>query len=119
MNYLKTYLGEFDQDLVLRLLFTFLLISLIIAPDALAVTGSTSDDPFGDALCRMVKVLRGNIAKAVGIIAVFVMGVMVVQGNMKWPTALLFSAGLILIFKAADIVDWVSGTTGATTCGAQ
>jgi len=116
MNYLKTYFGEFDQDFVLRLLFTFLMISLILTPDAFA--SGTSSDPFGDALCRMVKVLRGNIAKAVGIIAVFVMGVMVVQGNMKWPTALLFSAGLILIFKAADIVDWVSGTSGAATCGA-
>lgn len=121
MNSLKTYFGELDQNFMLRMLFTIFTISIIMAASDALAAGTGSADPFGDTLCKMVGLLRGNIAKAVGIIAVFVMGVMVVQGNMKWPTGLLFASGLILIFKAADIVDFVSGasgTAGAGTCGA-
>lgn len=118
MNSLKTCFGEFDQNFVLRLLFTIFTIALIIgSSDAFATSATSTDDPFGSTLCKMVGLLRGNIAKAVGIVAVFVMGVMVVQGNMKWPTGLLFASGLILIFKAADIVNFINGSGSAGTCG--
>ncbi|WP_341758643.1 TrbC/VirB2 family protein [Candidatus Tisiphia endosymbiont of Ditula angustiorana] len=120
MNICRSYSEQFDNDFVWRLLFILCSIALIIAaPDAFAggtgTGGGTGADPVGDSLCNMIKIFRGNTARGIAIIGVVVLGIQTLRGQLKWEVALVIVTGIVILFKAPEIINMVATTTG--TCG--
>lgn len=110
MNICRSYSEQFDSGFMWRVLFILCSIALIIAAsDAFATTA----DPVGNVLCNMIKIFRGNTARGIAIIGIVVLGIQTLRGQLKWEIALVTVTGVIILFKAPDIITLVGGT--ATT----
>ena len=113
MNVYRPYWEQFDSNFVWRLLFVLCSVALIIAaPDVF----SASDDPVGNVLCNMIKIFRGNTDRGIAVIGIVVLGIQTLRGQLKWEVALVIVTGVIILFKAPDIINMVAGSTDAT-CG--
>ncbi|WP_417905198.1 TrbC/VirB2 family protein [Candidatus Tisiphia endosymbiont of Micropterix aruncella] len=111
MNICRSYSEQFDSGFVWRLLFILCSIALITtASDAFA-----SGDPVGSVLCNMIKTFRGNTARGIAIIGVVVLGIQTLRGQLKWEIALVTVTGVIILFKAPDIITLVGGAAAADT----
>ncbi|MDR0773797.1 MAG: TrbC/VirB2 family protein [Candidatus Tisiphia sp.] len=112
MNICRSYSEQFDSGFVWRLLFILCSIALITtASDAFATTA----DPVGDVLCKMIKTFRGNTARGIAIIGIVVLGIQTLRGQLKWEVALVIVTGVIILFKAPEIINMVASTADATT----
>ncbi|MEY4464363.1 MAG: VirB2 protein [Pseudomonadota bacterium] len=117
MNFPIRKLNEelIDYNLSLRILFTILSVAIImIAFDSL---GSSVEDPVGDALCKLIKVFRGNTAKGIAVVGIIVLGIQTLRGKLQWEVALVVVTAIIILFKAPDIVNMVSSDTNSSNCG--
>ncbi|MCC8371939.1 MAG: TrbC/VirB2 family protein [Rickettsia endosymbiont of Pseudomimeciton antennatum] len=116
MNIYRPYSEQFDNNFVWRLLFVFCSVALIIAAsDALATT--TNVDPVGDVLCKMIAIFRGNTARGIAVIGIVVLGIQTLRGQLKWEVALVIITGVIILFKAPEIITMVAG--GTDTCSSK
>lgn len=82
---------------------------------AAGVTGS--DDLIGNTLCRIVNTLQGNAAKAIAMIAIFVVGMGMFMGKFQWGTALATAGGVAIIFASGKIIAWITGDSTNSGCG--
>lgn len=117
MNFPIRKLNEelIDYNLSLRILFTILSVAIImVAFDSL---GSNVDDPVGEALCKLIKVFRGNTAKGIAVVGIIVLGIQTLRGKLQWEVALVVVTAIIILFKAPDIVNMVSSDTNSSSCG--
>ncbi|XLM33428.1 MAG: TrbC/VirB2 family protein [Rickettsia africae] len=116
MNFPIRKLNEelIDYNLSLRILFTILSMAIImVAFDSLG----GNDDPVGDALCKLIKVFRGNTAKGIAVVGIIVLGIQTLRGKLQWEVALVVVTAIIILFKAPDIVNMVSSDTNSSSCG--
>ncbi|BDU60245.1 hypothetical protein FLA4_06550 [Candidatus Rickettsia kotlanii] len=116
MNFSIRKLNEelINYNLSLRILFTILSVAIImVAFDSL---GSNAD-PVGDALCKLIKVFRGNTAKGIAVVGIIVLGIQTLRGKLQWEVALVVVTAIIILFKAPDIVNMVSSDTNSSNCG--
>ncbi|AFC72023.1 VirB2-like protein [Rickettsia rhipicephali str. 3-7-female6-CWPP] len=121
MNFPIRKLNEelIDYNLSLRILFTILSVAIImVAFDSLGSSSGTNvDDPVGDALCKLIKVFRGNTAKGIAVVGIIVLGIQTLRGKLQWEVALVVVTAIIILFKAPDIVNMVSSDTNSSNCG--
>ncbi|MFV0250560.1 MAG: TrbC/VirB2 family protein [Rickettsia aeschlimannii] len=118
MNFPIRKLNEelIDYNLLLRILFTILSVAIImVAFDSLG--SSSVADPVGDALCKLIKVFRGNTAKGIAVVGIIVLGIQTLRGKLQWEVALVVVTAIIILFKAPDIVNMVSSDTNSSSCG--
>ncbi|WP_341748537.1 TrbC/VirB2 family protein [Candidatus Tisiphia endosymbiont of Sialis lutaria] len=114
MNIYRPYLEQSDSNFAWRLLLVLCSVAVIIAAsDAFA---ASSADPVGAVLCNMIKIFRGNTARGIAVIGIVVLGIQTLRGQLKWEVALVIVTGVIILFKAPDIINMVAGSTDAT-CG--
>nr|WP_016830651.1 TrbC/VirB2 family protein [Rickettsia conorii] len=117
MNFPIRKLNEelIDYNLSLRILFTILSVAIImVAFDSLA---GNVGDPVGEALCKLIKVFRGNTAKGIAVVGIIVLGIQTLRGKLQWEVALVVVTAIIILFKAPDIVNMVSSDTNSSNCG--
>ncbi|EAA25695.1 TrbC/VirB2 family type IV secretion system protein [Rickettsia sibirica] len=117
MNFPIRKLNEelIDYNLSLRILFTILSVAIImVAFDSL---GGTVGDPVGEALCKLIKVFRGNTAKGIAVVGIIVLGIQTLRGKLQWEVALVVVTAIIILFKAPDIVNMVSSDNNSSNCG--
>lgn len=117
MNFPIRKLNEelIDYNLPLRMLFTILSVAIIMmAFDSL---GSSTEDPVGDALCNLIKIFRGNTARGIAVVGIIVLGIQTLRGKLQWEVALVIVTAIIILFKAPDIVNMVSGDSTNANCG--
>ena len=120
MNFPIRKLNEelIDYNLSLRILCTILSVAIImVAFDSLGGNGSSVNDPVGEALCKLIKVFRGNTAKGIAVVGIIVLGIQTLRGKLQWEVALVVVTAIIILFKAPDIVNMVSSDTNSSTCG--
>ncbi|WP_425360759.1 MULTISPECIES: TrbC/VirB2 family protein [unclassified Candidatus Tisiphia] len=126
MNVYRPYLEQFDSNFVWRLLFVLCSVALIIAASDAFANGAnnaannaanTTSDPVGAVLCNMIRIFRGNTARGIAVIGIVVLGIQTLRGQLKWEVALVIVTGVIILFKAPDIINMVAGTaTEAEKC---
>jgi type IV secretory pathway VirB2 component (pilin) len=120
MNVYRPYLEQFDSNFVWRLLFVLCSVALIIAvSDAFAADppaggGNTTSDPVGAVLCNMIRIFRGNTARGIAVIGIVVLGIQTLRGQLKWEVALVIVTGVIILFKAPEIINMVAGSATDT-----
>ncbi|MCC8468062.1 MAG: TrbC/VirB2 family protein, partial [Rickettsia endosymbiont of Eriopis connexa] len=104
MNFPIRKLNEelIDYNLSLRILFTILSVTIImVAFDSLGSSvGDPVGDPVGDALCKLIKVFRGNTAKGIAVVGIIVLGIQTLRGKLQWEVALVVVTAVIILFKA-------------------
>jgi type IV secretory pathway VirB2 component (pilin) len=113
MNIYRPYSEQSDNNFVLRLLFVLCSVALIIAASDVF---AASTDPVGNVLCNMIKVFRGNTARGIAVIGIVVLGIQTLRGQLKWEVALVIITGVIILFKAPEIINIVAGSSDET-CG--
>lgn len=101
-----------DRYWQLALLFC-LSAAILLAPDF--SFASTTDDGISTVLCLIVTKLTGPIGKAIGMIALVVLGITVFMGKIQWQMALSIALGITFIFSAGKIINWLSNT-GTSSC---
>lgn len=102
-------ISKIDSDIVWKsfLFFCFLSILFTASDEALATT-----DVIGTKLGTLVCSLQGGVAKAVGTVAIMGVAGGLLMGKLQWTTAMVVSVGVIIIFSAGSIVNWIQGTSG-------
>ncbi|HJD55874.1 MAG TPA: TrbC/VirB2 family protein [Rickettsia endosymbiont of Pyrocoelia pectoralis] len=104
---------EFDYNLSLRILFTLITVAIITMSFDVLATSTT--DPVGNALCKVINIFRGNTAKGIAVVGIIVLGIQTLRGKLQWEVALVIVTAIIILFKAPDIVNMVSGES-ASAC---
>lgn len=96
-------------------LFTVVLPNIAFAADPSGYSASSTG--LTGVLCNVVQQLQGGLGKAIATIAIIVLGIGLFLGKLSWPLALITAIGIGMIFGAANIVDWIGGSSDAsTTC---
>jgi type IV secretory pathway VirB2 component (pilin) len=114
MSFFKSSV-ELDNQTVWRLMFALCSIMLIMAASNALAT--TTDDPVGDVLCKMILIFRGNTARGIAVIGIVVLGIQTLRGQLKWEVALVIVTGVIILFKAPDIISMISDDKTNASCG--
>lgn len=98
---------QFSNSFNWQLCAVFCLAALVlVVPEA----AFAADDGISDVLCKVVTKLTGPIGKAVGMIALVVLGMGIFLGKLSWPLALATALGITFIFSASTIMAWLSGS---------
>lgn len=106
---------DYNQNSNLRILFFCLITFLIVNISNIAF--AASDDPIGTQLCAVISILKGNTAKAVGIVALMFVGIGLFMGKINWGVAISTAIGVIVLFGAPTLVGFFAGgSVDATTC---
>jgi type IV secretory pathway VirB2 component (pilin) len=121
---IKSFYVEIDKDIIWRLCLVLCIIGIIIASSDVVVaedpkknTGDTASyDVIGNTLCRLVKNLSGNIAKAIATIAIFAVGVGLFLGKLNWGVAAATAGGVGIIFSANKLVAFLTDSGGNADC---
>jgi type IV secretion system protein VirB2 len=90
-------------------LFVATICSLMLAlflSDAFAIGSS---DPLGGQLCAILLIMMGPTAKAIATIAVIFVAIGLFAGRMTWLTVIPIIIGIIVIFSAPALVQFISG----------
>ena len=85
---------------------------------AAAAGASQTNDVIGNTLCIIVSNLTGGIAKSIGTMAIFAVGVGLFMGKLNWGTAFVTAAGVAVVFGANKLLVWLGGGSGIvnSTC---
>ena len=87
--------------------------AVLLAPEL--SFSSTTDDGISTVLCLIVTKLTGPIGKAIGVIALVVLGIGIFMGKLQWQLALSIALGITFIFSAGKIINWLSNQ-GTNSC---
>lgn len=69
-------------------------------------------EPWNDAAQKVWDIFTGGFARLLAIIAVIACGIAALAGKLSWDWAIKIIVGIILIFGAASIVDYIISATG-------
>lgn len=100
------------------LLFCLTAVLLLIPELSFSSTATTTatDDGISTVLCLIVTKLTGPIGKAMGMIALVVLGISVFMGKVQWQLALSVALGITFIFSAGKIINWLSAGAANSSC---
>jgi type IV secretory pathway VirB2 component (pilin) len=83
------------------------------APAAAAQANPQGSGPIVSALLWLQGTLLGNVATAVAVIAVAMVGFMMLTGRMNWRFGATVIIGCFILFGAGAIVSGIQSTAGA------
>lgn len=112
---------QIDTDFIIRLLMAFCVIIsvLSISNVTFAATALNTDgNPLDNALCTVVKIAGGVIARTIAMLAIIAVGIGLFLGKLSWTIALATVIGIAIIFGAAKLITIFSGGQDINTmCG--
>lgn len=68
--------------------------------------------PWDQAVRAISDTLTGTLGRTIAIIAVVVLGFMAMAGKLEWMNAIKVVVGIVIVFSAAQIINWISPNTG-------
>jgi type IV secretory pathway VirB2 component (pilin) len=95
-----------------RLVPAALLALAIAAPQPAFAADPAGSGPIVNALGWLQGTLLGNVATAVAVIAVAMVGFMMLTGRMNWRFGATVIIGCFILFGAASIVAGIQSTAG-------
>ncbi|WP_375318732.1 TrbC/VirB2 family protein [Candidatus Tisiphia endosymbiont of Oplodontha viridula] len=120
MNIYRPYSEQFDSNFIWRLLFVLCSVALIIAASDAAADDADVVDPVGKVLCNVILAFSGNTARGIAIVSMIVLGIQTLRGQLKWEIALIIVTGIIILFKAPDIIKIIASSAGGdATCATE
>jgi type IV secretory pathway VirB2 component (pilin) len=73
----------------------------------LLTPGLAMATPWDGAAASVLAIFTGGLARTIAIIAVIACGIAAIAGKLSWDWAIKIIVGIVLIFGAAAIVDYV------------
>jgi len=64
--------------------------------------------PWDAAVGAIAGTLQGTLGKTIAIIAVITLGLMAMAGKLEWMTAIKVVIGVVIMFSAAQIINWLA-----------
>lgn len=69
-------------------------------------------EPWNDAANKVVQIFTSGLARTLAIIAVIALGLTALAGRLSWDWAIKIIIGIVLVFGAATIVDYIISAAG-------
>ena len=91
-----------NDDRIFSNHFVFLVILLGLFLPELALAA-----PWDSAATKVLEIFTGGLSRTIAIIAVIACGIAAVAGRLSWDWAVKVIVGIVLIFGAASIVDYI------------
>jgi type IV secretion system protein VirB2 len=98
-----------------RLAVLALVAGLLVLDPSLAMAEDATTNPWSGVMKKITDSVTGPLGQSLGVIAIMVMGIMAMFGRLAWDMALKVIFGVLLVFSASTIVNWVTGGTTPTT----
>jgi type IV secretory pathway VirB2 component (pilin) len=95
-----------------RILNSAVLALAAVAPQSAFAADPAGSGPIVNALGWLRDTLLGNVATAVAVIAVAMVGFMMLTGRMNWRFGATVILGCFILFGAASIVAGIQSTAG-------
>lgn len=95
-----------DKQTAIQLALLMIGLTLMIMPE-LAFA-----EPWNDTADKVVQIFTSGLARTLAIIAVIALGLAALAGRLSWDWAIKIIIGIVLIFGAATIVDYIIAATG-------
>ncbi len=92
-------------------------VGVTVLPD-MAVAAAGDGGAISTVLCNIVTALTGNTGRAIGTIAIIVVGIGALLGKISWGVALIVAMGVALVFGATNIITALGGTVGGSCSSA-
>lgn len=89
--------------------FGFALIAALLLFPELALA-----EPWDDAANKVLQIFTGGLARTIAVIAVVALGIAALVGKLSWQWAIYIIIGIVLIFGAPAIVDYIISATGSS-----
>lgn len=70
-------------------------------------------EPWDGAANKVLEIFTGGLARTIAIIAVIACGIAALAGKLSWDWAIKIIIGLVLIFGATAIVDYIVSAAGS------
>ncbi len=86
------------------LVFSVALLGLMVAMPMSAFAGS---GPWDNAATQILAIFTGGLTRTLAIIAVIACGIAAIAGKLSWDWAIKIIVGIVLIFGATSIVDYI------------
>ncbi len=87
-------------------------VSAALASPAFAQAGPAGSSPIFNAVNWIQGTLMGNVATAVAVIAVAMVGFMMLTGRINWKYGITVIVGCFILFGAATIVGGIQSAAG-------
>lgn len=100
----KAAMAQADQRAMMFML-TLSVCILALAPGL--VFAGTGGGPWDSAATQVLAIFTGGLTRTLAIIAVIACGIAAIAGKLSWDWAIKIIIGIVLIFGAAAIVDYV------------
>lgn len=81
---------------------------LLIYPE----TAMAAGEPWDNAANKVLEIFTGGLARTIAVIAVIACGIAALAGKLSWDWAIKIIIGIVLIFGAPAIVDYVKSAAG-------
>lgn len=105
--------NELCSDVTIKaLILAFACVTFLHPNDAFAQASGPLFDSGTNFLNALVGLLTSTWARAIGIIAVAILGIMYMLGRISMQITIAVVVGIILVFGAPSIVDSVAGSIG-------
>ena len=108
MNLVRSIV-KFHLMFFIATMLTFSITETAFASDA----ADSTKDPIGPRLCKVIMKLRSGTARAIAMIAVMMLAVGAFTGRLQWTTVMVTLIGILIIFKAEDLVKIITGDSSA------
>jgi type IV secretion system protein VirB2 len=70
--------------------------------------------PWDAAIGAVAGTLQGTLGKGIAIVAVIALGLMAMAGKLEWMTAIKVVIGIVIMFSASQIINWIAPNAGVS-----
>lgn len=103
----------------MRVAAFFVLSITVLAPEMAFAQGNNAlEQTVSGGLCQVVDAIRGDVGKAISTMAILILGIGAFFGKVNWGLAVMFAAGIVAIFGAAEIAGTIAEGSGASKTAA-
>ena len=86
----------------------FIIASILTMCTSEVAFATLAPDPIGNKLCEIIKLLQGNTARAIAMVAIMMLAVGAFTGRLQWTTVMVTLIGIVIIFKSGDFVNMIA-----------
>lgn len=90
-----------------------ILLGVVLLPNIALASPWTHGSFIGDDLCDVAGAMVGELAVAIGTIAVCSIGVLACLGRIQWTSVLVMVTGIVVLFGAVAVVDVIGTSLGS------
>jgi type IV secretion system protein VirB2 len=114
-----TLVNKFSTMWKVCLMMFFAISLLFVAPSHEARAADTVDkNKISDILCNVVKLITGNIGKAISVLIIITLAIALFLGKVSWGMAIAVAVGMGIMFGAPGIVSLVADGKSSEICPA-